>query len=58
VLGLTVGAQGPLGKAYVRAEPNVKLNANIAMKIARFISFLLFLRPVLIGLTAYKESPG
>jgi hypothetical protein len=58
VLALTVGAQGLLGKAYIRAEPNVKLNANIAMKVARFISFLLFLRPVLIGLTTDKESPG
>jgi len=58
VLGLRVGAQGLLGKANVRTEPNVRLKANIAMKIARFISFLLFLRPVLIRLTTYKESLG
>ena len=58
MLGLTVGAQGPVGKAYVRTGPNVRLKVNVAMKIARFISFLLFLRPVLIRLTTYKESLG
>ena len=44
------------GKAYIRTEPNVRLKVNVAMRIARFISFLLFLRPVLIRLTTYKES--
>jgi hypothetical protein len=58
VLGLKIGSQGPLGKAYVRTGPNVRLNVNIAMKITCFISFLLFSRPVLIRLTTSKESPG